>query len=44
MAKLVTSELRPRGDREGVSSTDTLPNIFQDVDFHDKNFTVEQVL
>ena len=44
MAKLVTSELRPRGDREGVSSTDTLQNIFQDVDFHDKNFTVEQVL
>ena len=41
MAKLVTRMLHPP---EGGLPQPTLLNIFQDVDFHDKNFTVEQVL
>ena len=42
MAKLVTSMLHPQ--EGGLPQPTLLLNIFQDVDFHDKNFTVEQVL
>ena len=42
MAKLVTKG--EEGGVEGFLNRHSPLNIFQDVDFHDKNFTVEQVL